>query len=308
MEGISASTVRGITLTVLASILWGTSFLFIGFGLQSTDPYTLAFMRFALTSVIILPISLLYKGLNVLAELKRPGIWILGIVNALGYLFQFVGQNLSTAAEASLLSTLYPVIVPFFAFAFLKDRISGRQKISTVLGFAGLILVMLPELDIHSLHFLGDILLFFTSIAYALFIVIGKKEGSSSADSIFALMVVDTLILFFPALFLGNIGSIFAFNTIGWAVVLWLAFPCTLIATSVYLRGLKYLPASQSATVLFLELVTGFVLSVAVFGEPHLLIRSIGAAVISVSIIISSFDTSSKKGGDKTKEQLSTHI
>lgn len=298
--------ISGISFTVIASILWGTSFLFIGFGLEDADPYTLSFLRFAMASVVIFPLSLFYKDLDILSELKRPGMWIIGVANALGYLFQFVGQSFSSAAEASLLSTLYPVIVPFLAFLFLKDRIGGFQKLSTALGFLGMILVMLPDINLHSLHFFGDILLFLTSIAYAVFIVSGKKVGSSSANSIFALMVIDTIILSIPAVLLGHPEGLLAFNISGWIVVLWLAFPCTLIATWIYLKGLTYMPASQSATVLFLELVSGFILSVAVFGEPHLLIRAIGAGVISVSIIISSLSGGMNATGEAVTDSHST--
>ena len=284
----------GIILTLAASVLWGTSFLFIGLGLEFADPFTLVFLRFAVSSIIILIVSLLYKGLNLLGELRKPGIWVLGIANALGFLLQFIGQADSSAAESSLLSDLYPVIVPLLAFTLLKDRISLLQKLATLCGFVGLIIVMLPNLSFSSTHFLGDILLFLSAVCYAVFIVIGKKERISAVSGTFALMLVDTVLLVVPTVMFGHLQSIVFLGITDWLIILWLAVVCTLVATSLYLMGLRCLPASRSATVLFFELITGFILSVIVFGEPDLFFRWIGAAVISVSIILSSVDNSSE--------------
>ncbi len=293
---------RGIALTVLSSILWGTSFIFIEFGLRFTDPYTLLFLRFALASAFVIPISVISQRFALLKELKKPGIWILGAAWTVGFIFQFAGQSYSSAAEASLLSDLYPAIVPLLAFAFLKDRISRLQKLSTIMGFAGLFIVVLPGVSFGSLHFFGDVLLFLSSFAYAVFIVLGKKDNTSTPGAIFALILVTTLMLVVPAVFLGNLESIRELAPEGWLVVLWLAIPATLLATSLFLSGLRYLAASNAATIMFLELVTGFVLSVLVFGEPDVLVRSVGAVVISISIIISSLNTKSENEKDIQKD------
>lgn len=297
MSVLKTATSRGIFLTLITSMLWGSAFLFIGIGFEYTDPYTLAFMRFAVASVVILPVSLFSRSMQIMSELRRKEIWILGAIYALGFLFQFTGQAASTAAEASLLSCLFPVIVPILAVAFLKDRISTFQKISTVLGFSGLLIVMIPNLSGGSVHLLGDVVLFLSSVFYAVFIVLGKKKGISATDSTFSLIIIVTIFLAPFAILFGHLQNLLVVTWMGWFAILWLAIPSTLVATALYMKGLSYLTASTSATLLFAELVTGFVLSVMVFGEPYVLIRSIGAAIISVSIIISAIGSTGKTAG-----------
>ena len=52
-------------LTILAGVLWGTSFPTIKIGLEFVDPYMFVFLRMSLASALALLIVFLTKNLNV---------------------------------------------------------------------------------------------------------------------------------------------------------------------------------------------------------------------------------------------------
>lgn len=94
----------GIALVVAADLLWSTVFVASQVGLQYLDPYSLVFMRFLISSI---PIALVaaFRGreLGLRGELSNRWTWVLGSIYAMGFLFQYVGQDMTSASEATLL-------------------------------------------------------------------------------------------------------------------------------------------------------------------------------------------------------------
>jgi drug/metabolite transporter (DMT)-like permease len=276
----------GLLLIVAADLLWGTVFVASQVGLQYTNPYNLVFMRFLVASIIILAIALLFwKKIGIADEFKRKWTWIFGIVYMFGFLLQYLGQDLTTTAEATLLSNLAPIIVPFFAFTFLKEKISRLQKVAMALGLLGLFLVSNPDVTLDTTHLLGDLMLFGTSISYALFTTLSKKEQISSISSSFAVIITTTILLAPIAIIFGGMGH---FDTniglLGWIAVIYLGIPCTLIAISIYLKGLGIIPASEASVFFLLQVLVGLILSAKLFGDLLNLAQAVGAVLIFAAL------------------------
>ena len=62
-------TNKAIIYTVLAGVLWGSSFPVIKIGLMYIDPFKFVFLRFLLASVIMFLILLFTKHLLIVAEI-----------------------------------------------------------------------------------------------------------------------------------------------------------------------------------------------------------------------------------------------
>jgi drug/metabolite transporter (DMT)-like permease len=95
---------KAVFYTVLAGVLWGTSFPVIKVGLTYTDPFAFLFWRFLVSSVLLVVVMLLLRKLEFkMADSKL--LVFLGITNGVGYLLQYVGMNYTTAAKAALFTT-----------------------------------------------------------------------------------------------------------------------------------------------------------------------------------------------------------
>lgn len=288
MKSVQASHRSGLLLTLAASFVWGTTFVVSQIGFQYANPYNLAFLRFATASAGIVAFALPFdKKVGLKRQLLRNSIWFLGGVYALGFLLQYVGQSLTTASEASLLSNLAPILVPIIAFFILKDLITNAQKVGIVLGFFGLFLIARPRLNLGLFNVLGDLLLFGTSVCYAVFIVLSKRLNTESVPSSLAIIVVVTVFLAPAAIWPGNLTlQNLKIELIGWASILYLGYPCTIIALSLYLKGLSSVSASESAILLLLQVLTALFLAAILLGEFLMSAQVIGAFAIVLALML----------------------
>ena len=127
-------------LTILAGVLWGTSFPAIKIGLEFVDPYMFVFLRMSLASALALLIVFLTKNLNVSLAKERL-IWYLGLLNGFSYLIQYVGMNYTTASKSSLLVNLSAVWVAVLSWLILKERFSKKKMSGIALGIIGVFFV-----------------------------------------------------------------------------------------------------------------------------------------------------------------------
>ena len=96
---------KAVFFTILAGVLWGTSFPIIKLGLATIDPFAFVFWRFLFASVALLVIMQLLGKLKFKITDKKLLVF-LGIANGSGYLLQYVGMNYTTTAKAALFINL----------------------------------------------------------------------------------------------------------------------------------------------------------------------------------------------------------
>jgi drug/metabolite transporter (DMT)-like permease len=274
----------GILQTALASVLWGTVFVAADIGLEYTNPYTLVFMRFLLASVVIAILAIgLDRRLGISKELRKGSIWLLGMIDAVGFLFQYVGQSLTNAPDATLLANLAPILVPLVGWILVKESISKIQATAGAFGLSGLLFIATPNLRFEISSLPGDLLLLGASLSFALFIVLSKRVKAVNAGSALAVIVAVTIFLTPAALMLGRLNPLnITLGMAGWSSALYMGVVCTVIPMVLYLRGLRSISSSESGTLLLLEVLSGLILAVFVLGQvPTQYEIAAGAAIIS---------------------------
>jgi drug/metabolite transporter (DMT)-like permease len=276
-----------VALTIGAGVIWGTSFVAITVGLQYANPYLLLFERFLVAAVAVLAIGAFRKSARVWGELRKPWIWGVGVIYTVAFLSQFVGQNLAGASLASLLSDLFVVFTPIVAYFVLRERPSRAASAGVITGVLGVVLVYSSNLSSGGTAF-GDTLLVGSALGYTVFIVLSKKLGISSLSSSFALMVVMAVEAAPVALAGGPLSATTFVQPLGLEALLWQGIPCTVVALAMYTRGLSYTGAGQSAVLLLIEIIIGVALSILLLGEGLSTVQWAGAAVIGLSILVSS--------------------
>ena len=80
---------QAIILTIIAGILWGTSFPAIKIGLNYVDAITFVFLRFLIASIITL-IAVWASGKFTLKISNKKLLIFLGLTNGVAYLLQYV--------------------------------------------------------------------------------------------------------------------------------------------------------------------------------------------------------------------------
>src|SRR5207237_9221367 len=95
---------RGLAATMLAGLLFGTSVPVIKLGLSFVPPNTFVTLRFLFASALI--VFLLQGRGWVERDLFRSRkSWIIGFINAFGYVLQFQGQRITASSNGALTSS-----------------------------------------------------------------------------------------------------------------------------------------------------------------------------------------------------------
>ena len=134
---------------IALSLAWGSSFLWIKIGLQELGPITLVALRL-LFGIL---------GLLVVVAYNRPKfpdnrrLWgalaILGIIQtALPFLLITWGQQFIDSVVAAILNSTVPLFTMLLAHWYLQDdRLTLQRVIALLIGFIGVVVLLVRDLD-----------------------------------------------------------------------------------------------------------------------------------------------------------------
>ncbi len=286
---LSSQKSKAIFYTILAGVLWGTSFPIIKVGLTYIDPFAFVFWRFFVSTATLLIVMLLLRKLEFKIANKKLLVF-LGIANAAGYLLQYVSMNYTTAAKAALFINLSAMWVAILSPKLLGESFSPKKIVGVIFGLVGIIFVS-TNLDFATLgggQFVADLALIISGITWALFMVYNKKLILNSTSATFQSMTWVLVFTFFsiaPFAVLAGPGFL-ALSSSAWLAIFWIAIVCWVMPYYLWLEGLKHLSASTSTVLLLSEVVMAIILSIVVLKEPVTVFSSIGAFLIVIAIAL----------------------
>jgi drug/metabolite transporter (DMT)-like permease len=284
-------TKKAVLLTVLAGVLWGSSFPAIKIGLKYIDPYMFVFLRFFSASVIMFIVLLFTKKLDL--KFAKKSIWALGILNGVSYLLQNVGIAFTAASKSSLLVNLTSVWVAILSWLILKDRFGNKKLIAIILSFVGVFFVTtnLNFLELTRRMLFGDIMVLFSGIGWSFFIIYNKKFIDDAENS-FQFMAWVLFITVLPSIPFIPLSSNVSLNlpVEAWIAVAYTAIFCWIAPYYLWLKGLKHISSVTSTIVLLTEVVVAVIISYFMLGEGFTLISGAGALLILLAIVLVSLD------------------
>jgi len=278
-----------IVQTAVTAALWGTSFPAVFIGLKGgLDPRTFVFLRFALAAPVMLAASSALRR-SVIPLLRSRGVWVLGSLNAIGFLCQFVGQQYTAASVAALLINLSIVMAAAGGAIFLGERFGSPKAAGVSLAVAGTVLITTNG-NLSALaegQFLGYGLYLVAAVSWAAYIVYAKKKTDQlrwDPIPLAASIVTITAVLLLPAAATASAGS--PIGTTSLVASVYMALFTTAVPFFLYQYALRSLSAGTSAMVLLLEIVVAVAISVAFLGETLTPFAWLGAAGVLVSIAL----------------------
>lgn len=279
---------RGETLTVLSSILWGSSFAAIKVGLQYTGVYWFLLERFLAASALSLFFLGLWKRLDI-SLYRRRDIWILGVLNAAGFILQYLALSLTTPGKTALLVDLNVIPVAILSAHYFKEKFGGGKLLAIVVGGVGLFLVT-THADLSQLgggQSIGDLLAFGAGLVWSFYIIrirqMLTREEVSTIQLAVAILASTTVFLVPPTFLLeGN----FANTPISGSLALYIGLFCTAVPLVLWSEGLRELSATVSSLVLLLEILFAFAFSVPLGLESFGPLDAVGGAMILLSIYL----------------------
>ncbi|MBQ1351127.1 MAG: DMT family transporter [Oscillospiraceae bacterium] len=245
--------------------------------------YLLA-IRF-LAAALLLGICLLPRWKALDRSYFRWGGWM-GVFLFLAYATQTFGLQDTMPSVNAFLTTIYCVLVPFFAWVAAKKRPDRYHLLAAVLCVIGVGLISLDGSSVIALD-RGTLLTLLSGCMFAAHIVVLSK-GAEGRD-VFLL----TAIQFAVAGLLGAVCGMLwePFPTI-WSEkmtvqLFYLTVFCTVITLSLQALGQKYTDPSAASVLLSLESVFAVIFSILFYGDRPNLQHFCGFALIFFAVICS---------------------
>lgn len=188
-------------LLLIATMLWGSSFIALKIAFVDYSPMWVIFLRMAVASVCFLA---MFKALNKFQY--RPGDWKLLLLMSLAepclyFIFEAMALQHTSAAQAGMVTAILPPLAAALAFIFLKERVSGVAMLGFLIAFVGLVwLSLAAEKNAHASNpILGNALELAAMVCSAVYCVCLKKLSERySPVSLTALQAFSGAVFFLP--------------------------------------------------------------------------------------------------------------
>lgn len=257
---------------IAVCLLWGTTYLAIRIALDTVPPMLMGAFRWTLAGTLILGVMKL-RGDRIPGRAEWPSLALLGVL-LIGF-----GNGGVVWAEQTLPSGLTAVlvaVVPFWMVGVEKltgsaDPLTPRRMLGLVLGFAGIVLLVWPELE------LGAGRAFLLGVLATQLACLGWAIGSSysrrraPAENVLAVAAYQMLFGGLAMLIAGAIHGEWSHLTFtvhtGSAVAYLMVFG-SVAGFSAYGYALKHLPIATVSLYAYVNPVIAVVLGTLVLDEP----------------------------------------
>ncbi|ASZ67139.1 DMT family transporter [Bacillus cereus] len=289
-------TILGAIYLSLAASIWGGMYVVSKYVLDFIPPLTLVWLRFIIAFVVLYGILKLAEKKQKKKVTIRKKDWLLfAWIGFIGYFIsitcQFIGTKLSDAHTGSLVTSATPACMVIFAALILKEKLTARRLLSTIIATIGVIIVIGWDIEIGS-YFIGTIILVGAAITWALLSIYVKIASIQ-----FSSLVITTYAIFFSLFFItpfmigelqaASIGTVNTYVILG---VLYLGIVSTAGAFFLWNKGLELLDASIGSLFFFFQPIVGSLLGWLLLNETLNSNFFIGGILIICSVLITTFE------------------
>ncbi|MFE7377333.1 DMT family transporter [Bacillus cereus] len=289
-------TILGAICLSLAASIWGGMYVVSKYVLDFIPPLTLVWLRFIIAFVVLYGILKIAEKKQKKKVTIRKKDWLLFVwIGFIGYFIsitcQFIGTKLSDAHTGSLVTSATPAFMVIFAALILKEKLTTRRLLSTIIATIGVIIVIGWDIEIGS-YFIGTIILVGAAITWALLSIYVKIASIQ-----FSSLVITTYAIFFSLFFItpfmiwelqaASIGTVNTYVILG---VLYLGIVSTAGAFFLWNKGLELMDASIGSLFFFFQPIVGSLLGWLLLNETLNSNFFIGGILIICSVFITTFE------------------
>jgi drug/metabolite transporter (DMT)-like permease len=292
----------GILLAVTATVVWSGNFIVARGVIDRIPPISLAFYRWLMASVIIIPIGFKATGADMPAIRQnwKYLFWVALSGITLYNTFLYVAGHYSPAINLALIATTTsPVMAIILAAIFLKEKIPALRLIGLLICICGIILLLSRgSLDnLLGFHFsTGDWWLLTGALCFAIYNTLVKiKPAAISALSFLVIVFTMGTVMLFPFFAWENSISppvIFDWNLIG--IIVYLGLGACVISYLCWNAAIGILGSARTS--LFGNLIPVFstLEAVLILNEKITMIHAISGIVVIIGLVLANIKTGKK--------------
>lgn len=268
-------------------------------------PLTGATFRCCFAAVAFWVISLFMKPEHPSCR-EKLWLFLLGAFGLYGFMFMYlVGLSKTTPVSSSIFSSLQPIWVFLLMVVFYGERITRMKVVGILVGLSGALLCILTQKsdDLASDALTGNLLCLFSSIFYALYLVLSKRilrdVGPVTLLKYAFSGAAATSLVVLP--FEGFHAHLFTASFQWWpfAVLMFVLIFPTVISYLLVPIGLKYLSTTLVAIYGYLVLIVAAIVSFLIGQDRFSWTQLFAILLICASVYFVEIAESRDQGGEK---------
>ncbi len=295
MNAAQAPAARGLfgnayLLLALASLCWSGNHLMGRAIAGHVPPLTISTLRWLLAAAILYPFvraqlrrdwPAIRQNLGVLAYLSLLGGGVFGAL-------QFVGLQLTTALNVSVMNSLGPVFIAAASAAMFRDRLTGGQLAGIVISLLG-VLAIISKLDpavFSDFSFnIGDIIVFLNMVLWAVYSAsLRWRPKIHPLSFMFMFALISGVVMFPTSVWEYSTGFVLRPTLLTFSAIAFVTVFSTIVAFVSWARGVELIGPNRAGVFLHLIPIYSALLTGALLGEPLRFYHVVGFVLILTGV------------------------
>lgn len=254
---------------ILVAVIGGATSPITKIGLSEMSPFSFAFIRFLIASILVLPFFIARNNFKNFIE-QVP----LSLFASINITFFIVGINLTTANSSQVLYAASPLLIVLISHFLLRQKTELRKYLGILVGFFGVFLiVILPliEKSKFSGNLLGNSLICIGVLSYSFYMIFSKKiQTKYSPFSITSSFIFTTLFFLLPFFLYDLKVNTLLFGSItfrGWFSVFYIAFVATIVTYVLNQYAIKHGGSVFASMIFYITPLFGYLSAFILLGE-----------------------------------------
>jgi drug/metabolite transporter (DMT)-like permease len=210
----------------------------------------------------------------------------------------FIGLNLTTTLDGSIINSTSPILIAIAGSLFLKEIVTRREMIGNLISFLGTLLIVIQPLfnghTIFSGSITGNIFVLLGTAAWVVYVIMTKKQLNHKLSPFLLTtnmfvtgLICESLLLLFTSTPLEISTRIFSAPLSSHLSVLFMALFSGTLAYYLYQKAQKLIEVSEANIILYSSPLFTIPLSYFWLKEAITVPIIIGGLIIALGIIIS---------------------
>jgi drug/metabolite transporter (DMT)-like permease len=277
---------------LLTAIFWGGTFVAGRSLVQNVGPFSAAFLRFAVASILLIFITWRVEGkLVLLRKGQLLPVFLLGLTGVFFYnVFFFKGLKLIEAGRAAIIIANNPVFIALFSAALFNEKLTAVKLTGIAISVIGAIVAIskgnVGAVIQGSLGW-GELFIFLCVASWVAFSLLGKAvmSGLSPLASVTYSTLTGTVLLFIPA-FREDLTNFVYFTLLDWWNIFYLGFFGTVLGFVWFYEGINQIGPTKAGLFINFVPLSAILLAFIFLGEPLTISLLIGTLLVTCGVYL----------------------
>lgn len=295
MEQLNNNTLKlskhhlAVVALILANVIWGAASPIFKWSLQDIQPFTLAFLRFFIAALLILPFTLHNLHVKKQDWLRLLLLSLSGIT--IGISFFFLGLQKTASVNAPIIASAGPVFIILGSVLFLGERPKKIVLLGTLISLVGVLAIIVEPMIEHGLDasVIGNLLLIvsvFGAVIHTILLRGIARRYTALTITFWSFLLGSIGFLPMLSVEIQQYGFLTNLTMQGLIGILFGAFLSSAAAYYLYTLALKYVVASEAGIFTYMDPVVAILIAIPLLGEKITPIFVLGSVLVFGGIMI----------------------